>query len=225
MRPKVIKIEDIIEMFREQKLMTLDTLSVKAQCSGKTILRRLKEHGYCTSYNMNGRYYTVPEITTFDEDGFWKYGNVCFNKFGRLREIMKKMIESSEMGYTVEELNKIINVNCDSHVLKFVREGIIARRKYGDFYIYFSTDKKKQNIQAEKREQHIMTKEIPELDEYLSIQTIDEKLIINILIEFINNRKATTEEITEILKKKNIRTKKEIVGEIFRRYNLLKKKI
>ena len=36
-------------MFKEQKVMTLDILSKKAKCSGKTILRRLKEHGYHTT--------------------------------------------------------------------------------------------------------------------------------------------------------------------------------
>jgi len=223
MRTKQIKIEDILEMFKEQKVMTLSTLSGKAKCSGKTILRRLKEHGYYTSYNMNGKYYTIPEIAAFDEHGFWKYGDVYFNKFEGLREIMKRMIESSEMGSAVDELNKTLNVNCGSHVMKFVREGVIARRKYGSFYVYFSTDKKKQDSQVEKREQHIMANEIPELDEYLSIQKIDEKLVINVLIEFINNRKATPEEITDILKNKNILTKKEIVEEIFRRYDLFKK--
>ncbi len=224
MRPKQIKIEDILEMFKEQKVMTLSALSGKAKCSGKTILRRLKEHGYYTSYNMNGKYYTIPEIAAFDECGFWKYDDVYFNKFGGLREIMKRMIESSEMGYTVDELNKKLNVNCGSHVMTFVREGIIARRKYGGFYVYFSTDKKKQNSQAGKKEQHIRANEIPELDEYLSIRNINEKLIINVLTEFINNRKATPEEVKDILKNKNILTKKEIVDEIFRRYDLFKKK-
>ena len=47
MRPKVIKIEDIVDMFKEQKVMTLDILSKKAKCSGKTILRRLK--GYVSN--------------------------------------------------------------------------------------------------------------------------------------------------------------------------------
>lgn len=224
MRTKQIKIEDILEMFKEQKVMTLSTLSDKAKCSGKTILRRLKEHGYYTSYNMNGKYYTLPEIAEFDEYGFWKYGDVYFNKFGGLREIIKKMIEGSEMGYTVDELNKKLNVKCGSHVMKFVREGIITRRKYGSFYVYFSTDKKKQNYQVGKKEQQIRANEIPELDEYLSIRNIDEKLIINVLIEFINNRKATPEEVKDILKNKGILTKKEIVEEIFRRYDILKKK-
>ncbi len=170
MRPKKIKTEDILEMFKEQKLMTLDTLSKKAKCSGKTIIRRLKEHGYHTSYNMNGKYYTLPEIATFDEYGFWKHSNVCFTKFGGLKEIVKRVVESSEIGYTVDELNKKINVNCSSLVMRFVVEGIITRRKYGAFYTYFSTDKKKQKIQVEKREQHVMTKEVIEFEGYTSVQ-------------------------------------------------------
>ncbi|MDI6730606.1 MAG: hypothetical protein QMD06_03595, partial [Candidatus Altarchaeum sp.] len=91
MRPKQIKIENILEMFKEQKVMTLSTLSGKAKCSGKTILRRLKEHGYYTIYNMNRKYYIIPEIAAFDECSFWKYDDVYFNKFGGLREIMKRM--------------------------------------------------------------------------------------------------------------------------------------
>lgn len=225
MRPKLIKIEDIVNVFKEQKVMTLDTLSKKAQCSGKTILRRLKEHGYYNSYNMNGKYYTIPEIATFDEYGFWEYEGVCFNKFGGLREIMKRLIESSKMGHTGDEINKRINTSCGNHLLKFVREGIIARRKYGDFYIYFSTDKKKQKIQVEKREHYIIAKGIPEFDEYLSIQKIDDKIVIHVLLEFINTRKATPEQITDALGKKKIRTKKEVVEEIFRRYDLFKKQI
>jgi len=223
MRPKSIEIKDIVAMFEEQKVMTLDTLSRKAQCSGKTILRRLKKHGYYTSYNMNGKYYTIPEIANFDEDGFWEYEGVRFNKVGRLREIIRAVVENSEMGYTSDELNKRMNTSCKDHLLRFAREGIIARRKYGGFYAYFSMDKKKQKNQVEKREQNILTKEVPESEGYMSIQKIDNKLIIHVLVEFIKNRKVTLEEIVDSLKKKNIRTKKEIAEEIFHRYGISKK--
>ncbi len=224
MRPKSIEIKDVVSMFEEQKVMTRDALSKKAQCSGKTILRRLKEHGYYTSYNMNGRYYTLPEIANFDDEGFWTYECVCFNKLGGLREIVTRMIDHSEMGYTPDELNKRVNTNCSNHLLRFVREGVIARRKYGNFYVYFSTDRKKQEKQVEKREQHGRLKEIPESDGYMSVQRIDDRLVIHVLLEFVNNRKAAPEEVTEALMKKNIRTRKEVVEEIFRRYGLFKKR-
>ncbi|MDI6730742.1 MAG: hypothetical protein QMD06_04300, partial [Candidatus Altarchaeum sp.] len=43
---------------------------------------------------------------------------------------------------------------------------------------------------------------------------------LSIFTEFINNRKETPEKINDILKNKNILTKKEIVEEIFCRYDL-----
>jgi len=119
---------------------------------------------------MSGKYYTLPEIATFDDDGFWEYEDACFNKFGKLREIVKRIIENSEMGYAVDELNKRMNIICGAHLLVFVREGIIARRKYGNSYCYFSTNKKKQKSQVERREQHIMTKGIMEFEGCMGVQ-------------------------------------------------------
>lgn len=225
MRHKSLEIEEIVRLFKEKDIMTIEEMVRKTNRSRDTVFRRLREHEYHTSYNKNGKYYTLPEIAKFDDEGFWRVDDVYFSKFGGIKDVVNVLVETSKSGYRAEELNIKLGTRVSNHLKGFVQKGILTRRKYSDFYVYFSTDEKKQKTQVERREQHIMIKETPEFDEYLSIRKIDDKLVIHVLLEFINNREAMPKEIASALGRKNIKTKKEIVEEIFRRYDLLKKTI
>jgi len=223
MRRKSLEIEDIIQLFKENEIMTIEEMVQKTSHSKDTIFRRLREHGYHNSYNKNGKYYTIPELAVFDDEGFWRINDVYFSKFGGIKDTVNVLVENSEKGYTAEEINLKIGTRVSNHLKGFVQKGILIRRKYGALYIYFSTDKKRQKIQIDKREQQIITKNTPEFNEDIGIQKIDNSQISPVLIEFINDKKVTPEEVTDALEKKNIGTRKEIVDEIFYKYYLLKK--
>ena len=61
----------VTRAFKRQKVVTIVQLSNWLSCSIVTARRRLKAWHAYTSYNRNGRYYTLPEIAQFDDIGLW----------------------------------------------------------------------------------------------------------------------------------------------------------
>ena len=181
MRRKTLESRDIISLFKEKDIMTIEELIQKTTRSRDTIFRRLREHGYHNSYNKNGKYYTLPEIAIFDGEGFWKVEDVCFSKFGSIRDTVKSLVENSEKGYTAEEISTKLGTRVNNHLKGFVQGGILVRRKYSDSYAYFSTNKRKQKSQVERREQHIMTKGIIEFEGCTGVQEFSDMKMMQTL--------------------------------------------
>ena len=61
----------VMRWFKKQKVVTVVQLASWLSCSVVTARRRLKILSAYTSYNRNGRYYTLPEIAQFDDIGLW----------------------------------------------------------------------------------------------------------------------------------------------------------
>jgi hypothetical protein len=53
---------ELKELFKKNIALDMDDLFRKTGSSGTTILRRLKEIGYLTSYNHNGKYFSIANI-------------------------------------------------------------------------------------------------------------------------------------------------------------------
>jgi len=64
-----MNVSAVIRSFKKQKVVTVVLLATWPSCSIATARRRLKTWGAYTSYNRNGRYYTLPEIAEFDDNG------------------------------------------------------------------------------------------------------------------------------------------------------------
>ena len=89
---------DILVEFRKKKIMTIEDLRPLFQSSTITVRRRLKKWGTFTSINQNGRYYTLPEIPEFDENGLWRYHMALFSKHGNLGQTVIDLIKRFEAG-------------------------------------------------------------------------------------------------------------------------------
>src|SRR5574341_1799031 len=147
MRPRSIETTELRELFRKNIVMTLDDLIKQTKVSRITIMRRLKEMGHITSYNRNGTYYALPEIAEFDESELWNYKGIRFSKNGGLQEVIIGQINSSENGYTSEELSTKLGTRVSNHLRNLTRKGLIFRKKYSYFYIYYSVNETNQKKQ------------------------------------------------------------------------------
>ncbi len=79
---------DAVKRFRRLKVLTIEQLVALLECSLITARRYLKKWQAYTSFNMNGRYYTLPGIPRFDEKGIWKYRGIYFSRYGNLMQTM-----------------------------------------------------------------------------------------------------------------------------------------
>lgn len=129
----------VLERFRRQKIITIGQLVGWLKCSVMTARRRLKKWQSYTSINNNGRYYTLPQIPVFDENGLWKYKTVLFSKHGNLRQTIIALITESEKGLSAVEIAEFVDLVPNSSFLsRFKSVPGVRREKHQGRFIYFS---------------------------------------------------------------------------------------
>ncbi|MCG2735177.1 MAG: hypothetical protein L6282_02160 [Candidatus Methanoperedenaceae archaeon] len=206
------------ELFKKNIVMDIKSLIKQTSTSRITVLRQLKKIGYITSYNNNGKYYTLPEVAHFNESGIFDHKNILFYRDGGIQELVINEINLSEKGYTAEELSTKIGTRVNNQLTQFARKALITRRKYSDFYVYYSIDEAHQQKQANNRENELkvtFTKEESEVSE--------EKKTIRILLEIIRNPEAEPQEIGKRLREGGLKISETFIQNIFDKYEIQKK--
>ena len=89
---------DVVQTFRTPKVLTLEQLCRKMDASRSTVLRRLDEHGYHSSYNHAGKFLTIDEVAQFDARELWFWKAARFSKHGSLKETVWHLVEDSQQG-------------------------------------------------------------------------------------------------------------------------------
>ena len=133
--------ESLRKLLLKQRIATIDELKeTLGTGTDLTVLRKLKELSYYTSYSHRGRYYTLEEITRFDELGLWSFDSVRFSKHGTLIRSIKVLVETSEAGYFTDELESILRVGVKDALRKLYEKNRLHREKIGNRWLYCSND-------------------------------------------------------------------------------------
>ena len=129
----------VLKKFRQQKVITIEQLVQLFKCSVITVRRRLKNWKTYTSINKNGRYYTLPQIPVFDENGLWKYQTVLFSKYGNLKQTTIELIRRSQVGLSAVDIAEIIEIPSSSSFFSQIKNVAgIQREKLQGRFTYFS---------------------------------------------------------------------------------------
>ena len=92
-----------------------------------------------TSINKNGRYYTLPQIPVFDENGLWNYQAVLFSKHGNLKQTIVALITDSNKGLSAVEIAELVDLVPNSSFLsRFRTVPGVKREKHQGRFIYLS---------------------------------------------------------------------------------------
>lgn len=128
-----------LEYFNRRKIITLEQLIELLECSTITARRRLKQWRTHTSINQNGRYYTLPEIPVFDQNGLWKYQAVLFSKHGNLKKTIISLIANSPKGLSAVEIAELVDIASNSSFLsQFKNVAGVKREKHRGRFVYLS---------------------------------------------------------------------------------------
>jgi len=209
--------DELRELFKKNIVMEIDDMQKQTSSSRITVLRHLKEIGYITSYNKNAKYYTLLEIANFNETGIFNHKGILFFRNGGIRDLVIKEIESSEKGFTAEELNTKIGTRVSVQLHQFVRKNLITRRKYSSFYVYYSIDESVQKKQVNNRE-----KELKKISTNEDSEITDEQKTIKILLEIIQNPNAKPNEIGKIMRENGLNITDHYIENIFLKYDIKK---
>lgn len=153
MRTERLHARDLARLLKKQKIATMKELKAALRSDvDVTVVRKLKELSYRTSYSHRGRYYTIDEIAQFNDRGLWSCRSVWFSVYGTLVSTVEAFVKKSEAGYFVGELENILNVGVKEALLKLVREGRMARQIVSGLYLYCSPQRADRQRQLLARE-------------------------------------------------------------------------
>ena len=201
-------------IYGREKVMTIHDLINRMMVSEITVRRKLKKSGAITSYNKNGRYYTLPHIPTFDSYGLWNYKDIRFSRYGNLNQTIKQLINRSSGGLHAEVIGELIAYPPHSLLYQLCVKSAIQREKLHGRYVYFSIEG---DLYKSQR------------DNYESLQTLYSEddlpciTAVRLLIEKIRRPKDSPSELVRILHRENVKISELQVKRFFDKHGLEKK--
>ena len=156
-------------LFAKRLIATMDMLKkTVGTVADLTVFRKLRELDYCTSYSHRGRFYTLRELAEFDENGLWWIRSVGFSSRGTLVATAEGLVNASEAGYAVEELDAIVRVGTKDVLPKLAWEKRLRRTRIRNRNVYFSPKRSIREQQIASRRvweaQHSVSKSIAAQD-------------------------------------------------------------
>jgi hypothetical protein len=198
MKTPLFQIQNFLDVFRKDKVLTHQQMLQAVGCSSMTAWRLLHQHGYFTSYNDNARHYTIEGIPKFDEHGLWSYKGKRFSKWGALTDTIIALVENSAAGMTAQELEQLLHVkNVKPALTRLIQQQRLNRQKIDGRFVYFplakSRQQKQQKQRGQQQQQARVEGPLPSLEQ-----------IIALLVEIIQRPQNTPRQWSRRLKQRGI---------------------
>lgn len=205
----------LVEMFLAPRILTLDDLCARLHISRSTVIRRLQEHHYYSSYNLAGRFLTIEEAAEFDARGLWAWKGARFSRYGTLKNTVEHFVQASERGMTHEELAGLLSVRTHNVLLGLAEADRIQRQRLGPTFVYLSSQRSARRKQILQRESYLkdLQKPVP-----------TSRQVIATLLELIQDRQALRQEIVARCRRAGVTISRDLVDAIFETYDLDKKR-
>ena len=183
-------------------------------CSVPSARLKLKQWQAYTSYNQNGRYYTLPQIPRFDDHGLWRYKNVAFSRHGNLKKTVIHLVSVSPAGLSGKQLGEILGLLPQSFLHHFRQCSGIYREKHDGVFIYFSDVDEVYERQLQERTSLVVRSAIAPLS--------DSEAVL-ILVAVIRQHGISAEEIMALPEIKKSKITLSAVKDFLVYHGLLKK--
>ena len=206
----------VLKAFKKEKIVTIVLLSTWLSCSVATARRRLKQWGAYTSYNHNGRYYTLPQIATFDANGLWRYRGVFFSKHGNLKQTLVHLVTHSAQGLSGAELGELLGLQPRSFLSHFRSHPALYREQLMGRWIWFCADPKIGKTQKHARLACAVVK-APRMPSDMEA--------VMILVDLIHHPNSALEQIADRLKPQGLDIDVEAIRQLLVHHDLLKKTV
>lgn len=150
-----------LKVFRAKKTATVDEIAAFLGASLPTARRRLKAWGAYRSYNHNGRFYALPAVVRFDDNGLWQYRGTGFSKHGNLGQTLVQLVTRSEGGLCAAELGVLLGMAPHAFLSQFRAHPALSRQKHQGRFVYFSAQAQRHRRQVQARERKREGAEMP----------------------------------------------------------------
>lgn len=197
---------------RKKKCFTLDQTVALFGCSTPTVRLKLRQWKAYTSYNQNGRYYTLPGVPRFDDNGLWRHRGIYFSKCGTLKNTVVHLSGVSPAGLTGEQLGEFVGISPSSFLHHFRSTAGIRREKHQGVYVYFAQDEDRYKQQAVRR-----------LEEIALGESISDADAIVLLVALIKHHDITVDHLTSLPEMKEKGLQASAIDNYLQRHGLGKK--
>jgi len=202
------------QYLEEIKIFSIGELASVLTCSVPNARLKLKKWQAHTSYNQNGKYYTLPQVPQFNQHGLWRYKDVAFSKYGNLKKTIIYLVTASPGGLSGRQLGELLRLSPQSFLHHFRRSPGIYRKKYGGVYIYFSDIDEVYEKQVRQRGSLVCRS---------AIVTISDPEAVMILVAIIRQHGISAEDILALPEIKRSKIKLANIQGFMEYHGLLKK--
>lgn len=209
--------QQLAEVFRRAPVAEMTALErAVPERSRRSLFRDLSALGYLASYSHAGRYYTLLNIPSFDDQGLWHWREIGFSRHGRLKATVQHLVEVAEEGATQRELQGRLRVRVHNTLLELVRHQRLGRQPFEGQYLYVSADQARASGQLTQRWH---------MADAARKRPLSPSTVIEVLFEVIQSNKArgNPATIAARLNAREVAVTVEQVEELFHRHGIEKK--
>ena len=207
-------LEDLTRFLSSQKVVEMAALQeALGGVVPMTVFRWLRKVSYRSSYNHNGRYYTLYDPARFDRWGLWSYGDIHFSMDGTLKATVKRLTEETEAGYTQRELQELLGVRVQTFLHDGVRAGDLTRERIDGVYVYLHPEQEVRASQLERRRDRVSAAKEEEVE-------ISDHVVIQVLLVLIHHPGSGPADVARRLRGRSPPIPVDQVRVVFTRYAL-----
>lgn len=192
------KIKTAWHQLEKAKIFNIEDLASLLTCSVPNARVKLKQWQAFTSYNQNGKYYTLPQVPRFDEHGLWRYKNAAFSRHGNLKNTVIHLVSVAPAGLSGKQLGEILGLSPQSFLHHFRQCPGIHREKHDGVFIYFSDVDEVYEKQLQER---------TSVAARSAIVTLSDPEAVMILVAVIRQHGISAEEILALRKSNKARSR------------------
>jgi hypothetical protein len=207
-------IKSIWRYLEKIKVFSIGELASFLTCSIPNARVKIKQWRAYTSYNQNGKYYTLPEVPQFNHHGLWRYKDVAFSKHGNLKKTIVHLVTVSPAGLSGRQLGELLGLSPQSFLHHFRECPGIYREKHDGVFVYFSDTDEVCEKQLQRRRYFIHQS---------AIISISDPEAVMILVAIIRHHGISPEEILTLPEIKKSKMKLANIQGFMEYYGLLKK--
>lgn len=196
------------------KIFNIGDLASALKCSIPTARLKLRQWQAYTSYNQNGRFYTLPQVPSFDRHGLWRHKDVAFSKYGNLKKTIIHLVTSSPSGLSGRQLGALIGLSPQSFLHHFRDCPGIFREKHKNIFIYFADDSEINEKQARQRCEAVRRS---------TLAAITDPEAIVILVAIIKHQGISAEDISALPEIKKSKISRAAIQSFMEYHGLIKK--
>jgi hypothetical protein len=211
-------LQGLLELFRSKTTVEFSEIQIAlAGASRTTAFRYLQQLPYRSSYNQNGRYYTLHDPAKYDRWGLYSVGDTHFSVDGTLKATVVRLVREAEAGKTQQELQELLRVRVQLFLMAAIDEGAIDRERLGRLYLYLHVDPEVRAVQLQTRQEM--------LDKTTGEEVcVDDELTIRVLLVLLRYPGAGPGDVVRRLKGRLPQVSRAQVDDVFARYGLGEKK-